>query len=155
MISTELLRHYPFFGYLDDLRLKSIAMIAEEVALANGETLFYEGKPADALYFLEEGCVDLYYTVSESPSLGFQEGIPVGEINPGEAFSISALIEPYILTSTARVSKPSRVIKIDAKALLDLFKTDKRLAYLMTHQAAKAVIERLQTTRIQLAAALV
>jgi CRP-like cAMP-binding protein len=153
MISTELLRHYPFFGSLNDDQLRAIAMIAEEVTLENGETLFQEGQPADALYFLEEGCIDLYYTVVESPSLGFQEGIPVGEINPGEAFSISALIEPHILTSTARASKPGRMIKIDAKALLQLFKTDQRLAYLMTQQAAKAVFERLHTTRVQLAAA--
>jgi CRP-like cAMP-binding protein len=153
MIPTELLRHYPFFGSLDDDQLKKIAMIADEAVLNNGETLFQEGQSADALYFLMEGCVDLFYAAAESPSLSFPDGIPVGAINPGEAFSISAVIEPHILTATARVSKPGRAIKIDAKALLQLFKTDQRLAYLMTQQAAKAVIERLHSTRVQLAAA--
>jgi CRP-like cAMP-binding protein len=153
MISPELLRHYPFFRSLDEAQLRAIAMIAEEESIEAGVILFHEGQPAEALYFLEDGRVDLYYTTGETTAPDFQKGIPVGEINPGEPFSISALIEPYILSSTAHVSTPSRIIKIEAKLLRALFNKDQKLAYLLTYQAAKAVIERLHITRIQLAAA--
>ena len=151
MISHQLLLHYPFFGSLTDAQLRAIASVAEELLLESGQTLFFEGQPADALYILVDGYVELYYGANESDSLDFN-GFLVGEISPGEAIAISSLIEPHILTSTARASNPSRVIKINTRALLDLFKTDRRLAYILTHKTAKIAIERLLTTRIQLAA---
>ena len=153
MISPELLHRYSFFGGLENGHLKSLAIIAQEELLPSDMTICQEGQRAETLYFLEEGSVVLYYTGSETDIENFKDGIPVGEINPGEPFSVSALIEPHILTSTARTSKPSRVIKFEAKALHKLYKNDRRLAYILTHQAAKAVIERLLSTRIQLAAA--
>jgi CRP-like cAMP-binding protein len=153
MISPEVLRHYQFFGSLDDSQLDKVAMICNELIFESGEVIFNEGEPAKTFYFLLDGSVDLYYTVEgiKHPDLG--KGIPVGEINPGEPFGISALIEPYKLTSTARAFIPCRAISIEAKALQDLFVMDRRMAYLFTHQVAKAAIDRLHATRVQLAAA--
>ena len=74
-------------------------------------------------------------------------------IYPGEPFGISSLIEPHIFTSTAFASQPSRVITIEADRLRELFQKDKRLAYILTNSAAKAAIERLHATLIQLTAA--
>ncbi|MCI0519108.1 MAG: Crp/Fnr family transcriptional regulator [Chloroflexi bacterium] len=153
MISPERLRAYPFFQALSDDRLRAIAMIAERESVPAGVTLFREGQAADTLYFLEDGCIDLYYTQGGTRQSDLRKGIPVGEINPGEPFSVSALIEPYTLSSTAYVSRPSAIIKISAKALRALFEKDGKMAYQITYQAAKAVIGRLYATRIQLAAA--
>ena len=153
MISPERLRLYPFFRSLNDAQLSAIAMIAEDETLPAGVTLFQKGQLAEALYFLEDGRIDLYYTTADKSPSDIRKGISVGEINPGEPFSISALIEPYALSATAYVSRPSRIIKIKAKALQSLFDKDRNLAYYLTYQAAKAVINRLHATRIQLAAA--
>jgi CRP-like cAMP-binding protein len=153
MISPESLRRYPFFGGLTHAQLVSIAIIATQETYPAGVTLFQKGLTADTLYFLEEGGIDLYYPTKGKKPLKFPEEILVSEVNPGEPFSISALIEPFILTSTSRTAKPSRIIQIEAKPLRALFRTDKRLAYLLTQQATKAVIERLDATRVQLAAA--
>jgi len=153
MISPELLRHYPFFGSLNDSQLRELAMIAEAENYDAGTILFHEGGPADYLYFLVDGSVDLYYASKTFRTGGKPDGIPVGEINPGEPFSISALIEPHVLTSTGYISQPSRIIHISATELRNLFKQDKALDYEMTLQAAKVVISRLHSTRIQLAAA--
>jgi CRP-like cAMP-binding protein len=153
MISPELLRRYAFFGMLDDDRLAKIAMLASEENFESGTVIFYEGEPATNIYFLLDGSIDLYYTVSGIKDPALERGIPVGEINPGEPFGISALIEPYTMTSTARVSGPSQVIRIDAATLRSLFTGDRRLAYLFIHQAAQAALERLHASRVQLAAA--
>jgi CRP-like cAMP-binding protein len=153
MISPELLRQYPFFGSLDDDQLRQVAMLAEEEVYESGEVIFHEGETATALYFLLEGYVDLYFTIGEGKHTTLEKGIPVGEINPGEPFGISALIEPHLLTATARTNGLSRVLRIEAAPLRSLFAKDRRMAYLLTHQAAKAVIDRLHATRIQLAAA--
>lgn len=153
MISPEKLRQYPFFGSLDDDQLREIAMLAEEEIYETGEVIFHEGEVATALFFLLDGYVDLYYTIGEGKHTSLEKGIPVGEINPGEPFGISALIEPYLLTATARTSRLSRVLRLDADQLRRLFAKDRRMAYQLTHQAAKSAIERLHATRIQLAAA--
>ncbi len=153
MISPELLARYPFFAGVDDAQLKALANIASLETFNSGTTLFHEGDRAESLYFLMEGSVVLYYMGIGTALEKFPEGVPVGEINPGEPFSISALIEPHVLTSTARVSKPSRVLRFNAQTLQELLAKDQRLAYTLTHQAATAVVDRLLTTRIQLAAA--
>lgn len=153
MISPELLRLYPFFGQLDDAQLREIAMITEERTFKSGEVVFHEGDSAEMLYFLLEGCIDLYFTLAGSEHTALEKGIPVGEINPGEPFGISALIEPHLLTATALTTGQSRMLMIDGAALRSLIQKDRRLAFQLTHQTAKAAIARLQATRVQLAAA--
>jgi CRP-like cAMP-binding protein len=153
MISPEVLRRYPFFGSLTDAELRAIAMIAEEESLDSGVILFNKGKSADALYFLQEGRVELYYPSNGDATFDIEKGILVADINIGEPFSISALIEPHTLSSTAYIARPSRVIKIDAVALRGLFKKDRHMAYMLTYKVTKAAVERLYATRVQLAAA--
>jgi NTE family protein len=152
MISPELLRQYPFFRSLSDAELRAIAMIADEETIDGGVTLFQQGEPADALYFLQAGRVELYYA-HPATTASIEKGILVGEINIGEPFSISALIEPHVLSSTAYIARTSRIIKIDAPALRALFEKDRHMAYLLTYQITKSAVERLYATRVQLAAA--
>ncbi|MEN6393655.1 MAG: cyclic nucleotide-binding domain-containing protein [Anaerolineaceae bacterium] len=147
MISPELLRRYPFFGSLTSEQLKQIAMISDEVILDSGVTVLEQGKPAEDIYLLVEGGVDVFFVVDQGKEFF------VTEINPGEPFGISAMVEPYILTTTVRTSKPSRVIKISAKDLQNACQQDKDLAIAVYHQIAKSAIERLNATRIQLVAA--
>lgn len=153
MISPESLRRYPFFGGLSQSQLAAIAMIASEETYPAGGTLFQKGGPADKLYILVEGSIDLFYPAKTKKTARFPEGIPVSEVNPGEVFSISALIEPYVLTSTARAANSSRVIQIEAKDLRALFRSDRRMGYLLINQATRTALERLEATRVQLAAA--
>ena len=153
MISPELLRRYPFFGRFTEIQLKTLAMIGEEATLEDKQVVLEEGKPAQALFFLLEGGVDLYYTV-EDPSLptGLKE-LAVCEINVGEPFGISALIEPHILTSTCRSSGVSRVIRFEAEALHSAISEDSQLELVLLRAMSKAALQRLHATRIQLAAA--
>ena len=153
MISIELLRRYPFFGRLGYEQLKALAMIAEEIKLENGQVVIEEGKPADALYFLVEGSVVLYHPIGSPQTEGGTSEVPVCEINPGEPFSISALIEPHVLTSTARSSGVSRVIRLMVEDLKTTFAQDARLECLMIRCVAEAAMGRLNSTRVQLAAA--
>lgn len=153
MISPELLRRYSFFALLSEQDLYAIAMIAEELAADTGTILFEECQPADALYLLLDGSIDLYYKSEEEYHPKARKEFLVGEINPGEIFSISSLIEPYILNASARLAKPSRFVKIDAAALRQLSEENHQMGRILMHQIAKALMERLTYTRVQLAAA--
>jgi CRP-like cAMP-binding protein len=149
MVSPELLRRYPFFCCLDETQQKAIAMIAQEIECEKGKTLFEEGQPVESLHLLLEGSVDLYYAGRGD----HHDQFLVGEISPGEPFGISALIEPYTLTATARAASPCRVLKIDSAALRALCEVDCQMGYALMQQIAKIAQERLHYTRVQLAAA--
>jgi CRP-like cAMP-binding protein len=128
-------------------------MVAEEIKLEDNQVIIEEGKPADALFFLVEGSVVLYHPVGSPQTAGGVSEVPVCEINPGEPFSISALIEPHVLTSTGRSSGVSRVIRLSVDDLKAAFAQDARLECLMIRCVAEAAMGRLNSTRVQLAAA--
>ncbi len=153
MISPELLRRYPFFGHFSQTQLASLAMIGEEVKLKDDQVVLEEGKPAQALYFLLEGGIDLYYTVKEDARQKECKEILVGQVNVGEPFGISALIEPNILTASVRSNGASRVLQFDEKALKVAMKTDPGLELVLVREMARAAIQRLDATRVLLAAA--
>ncbi len=148
MISAELIRRYPFFAGLDEAQQRLIASIAQENTFDSGATILEEGQSADALYLLLSGSIDLYAAMP-----GVPDGqVLVGEINPGEPFSISALIPPHILTHTVRAASRCHTIRIDATALRALCDAECHVGYTFMRQIATAAMERLHFTRVQLAA---
>jgi len=153
MISPEALRRYPFFAQLDPKQLANLAMITEEIQCEDGETIFRQNDRAGNLYFLMEGCVDLYYTIREAYSESDQKEAFVCQINPGELFGISALIPPHEMTSSARSTNQSRIMEIDTAQLKVLFEKDREMEVLLLHRISEAAMRRLHETRIQLAAA--
>lgn len=153
MISPELLRRYPFFGGLINDHLVALAMLAEEVIFEADETIFEGDNPAHALWFLLEGCVDLHYVVVDAINTELRKDFFITEINPGEPFGISALIEPYRYTGTVRTACVSRVLKFDANGLRALCAVDPKIDAALMRQLAAAAMSRLNDTRVQLVAA--
>lgn len=153
MVSPELLRRFAFFGVFNEEQLKKISLIADEISVPTGAKLFDECEQANAFYFLIDGGIDLTYKSEEEFHSKIKKVFPVGEINPEEVFGISAVLSPYEYNATAITSKDSKLIKIDAEKLRQLMKEDPEFGYTMMHQVAKATMERLTYTRVQLAAA--
>jgi CRP/FNR family cyclic AMP-dependent transcriptional regulator len=153
MISPEALRRYPFFGTLDFNQLKEIAIISDIVTFEKGELIFEECGPADALYLVTDGLVDLFYRSIDEEGKKPPKELVAGEVSPGEFLGFSSLIEPYSLNATAIASQSTRLIKIDAPALRALCDKDPLMGYRVMTQLAKEAIARLIDVRIQLAAA--
>jgi CRP-like cAMP-binding protein len=152
MVSPELLRRYPFFAGLTNGHLTAIAMLAEEIIFEAAETIFETAQPSASLWFLLDGCVDLHYIVDElDPKL--RKDFFISEINPGEPFGISALIEPYRYTGTVITNCVSRVLKFDAIGLRAVCAVDPKIEAALMRQLATAAMLRLNDTRVQLAAA--
>lgn len=151
MISPELLRRYPFFGPFSDQEQKEIAMMADEMDAAEGTILFEIEQDADILYLLVTGGVDLYDVSVDEHDPSLRKEFFVGEIDPGEILSISAVIEPHKVTATAKVSTPSHLVKIDALKLRAYADNNPMFGYKLMHQVAKLSLERLAETRVMLA----
>lgn len=153
MISPELLRRYPFFAPFDDVQQKEIAMLADEIEVVRDATLFEAGEPANYLYLLVEGGVDLFEISEDEYDPNLRKEFFVGEVDAGEVLGISAVVEPYKLTAAARTTAPARLVRIDAVRLRPYFDKDPVFGYLFMRQVARLALERLGETRILLAGA--
>ncbi len=153
MISTELLRRYPFFGFMNPDELRQVAMITEELEVPKNSVLFAIGERAEALYFLQNGRIDLHYIVADKHLPELRKDFHIGVVNPGEVLGISSLVEPYELTSTAVAHSPCTLLRINAANLHQLCEKDHALAYGLQKQIAQTAMARLHATRVLLAAA--
>ncbi len=153
MVSPEILRRYPFFGSLSDAQLKAIAMIAEEETYKKDAVICEEGQPAKAFYLLIDGNLSLYYKAEEEFNPKTRKNFLVGEVNPGEIFAISVLVEPFLYTATVKAEKDSRVIRFESDGIKRLVEKDPRFYCILMREIAKAAMERLAFARVQLAAA--
>jgi CRP/FNR family cyclic AMP-dependent transcriptional regulator len=152
VVSPELLRRYPFFSVFEDTPLKAIAMVAEDVTFEPDQSLYEIDKLADKLFVLISGNVEHYFVIVDSPNPAIRKEFYLSDINPGDTFGLSSLVEPFRHTTTARATTSSRVIQIEASSLRTLGELDARLGYVIMYQVAKAVSEKLEATRVQLAA---
>lgn len=146
MISPEALRRYAFFAGVQDASLKAVAMISEERTFPAGSTLFRENEPADHLFIVAEGEVDIRYAVGEGESRS------VDVLVAGELMLWSALIPPHKTHSTAVARKDTRVIAMEAAGLRKLCEEDALLGLRLMTGIAEAVSNRLHGARLQLAA---
>lgn len=154
MISPETLRKYPFFGLLTQAQLEKVAMLADVIPINQGDNIFEAGMPADALYLLLSGSVELCtesYDKYYKPEL--RRSYLVGEINPGEVLGLSALVSPHILTASAQATSDCEMLKLDAVGLRALMEADNAMAFSLMARVSEALSERLNYTRILLAAA--
>lgn len=154
MISPEILRRYPIFFGFDDGQLKALAMIAEEVETAEKVVLFEEAQPATTFYLLMEGSIDLTIKSEEENDPRSRRDFNVGEINPGEIFGITSVLEPnaaYRLS--ARTGVRSKYLEFDGAGLRALLIVDRGFAYQLMVVTTKSLMERLHSAQIQLAAA--
>ena len=153
MISPEVLRKYEFFGFLSSDNLDKVAMLSQEIEWAAGDTVFENDTPADFLFLLEAGEVELNYRVGDTIVSDKSKEFYVGHINPGELFGFSALFEPYIYTAFCAASESSRGIKVEAKQLRELAENDPEFGYGLMKAVARAEFERLTLISQQLVAA--
>lgn len=153
MVSPEILRRYELFAGLSPEALNAVAMLTEDLVIEAGDVAVESGDPAEALYVLRDGDVELYYVVQDEIHRENRKEIFISEINPGDPFGISALIEPYRYVGTIRARTLSRVLRVDARGLRAVCEADARISHSLLRQLAKAALARLQATEVQLGAA--
>ncbi len=153
MISPEVLRKYEFFGFLSIENMDKIAMFSDEVKWAQGETVFKSDSPAKFLFLLEAGEVELKYRVEDTIVSEKSKEFYVGQINPGEPFGLSSIIDPYKYTAACVASQASQGIKVDGEKLREMAESDPELGYGLMTSVAKAAFDRLTQVSQQLVAA--
>jgi CRP/FNR family transcriptional regulator, cyclic AMP receptor protein len=146
MISAEELRRYPYFVGGEGKCLLQIALMAREATVAAGESLFVEGDKAEHLYVVTAGEMDI------SLALGSGKSVVVDTSVAGDLVGWSAVSAPYIRTGACVARKPTRLISIDAVALRELAAAETDMGYQLMSEMVKVLSQRLDGTRVQLAA---
>ncbi len=159
MISTELLRRYPFFAGLNADYMANLAKSAVEFSVDEGHCIFHEGDILDHFYLVLEGTVAIVIEVpdrDEVQTLARQltgnvknRDVTVSTVRPGNIFGWSALIPPYKSTAGAKAQTPCRVVSFDCEELLPLCDEDHEFGHLMTQKVAQVIRDRLRDMRIE------
>lgn len=139
MISLQTLYRFPLFAGLDEETLKAIAIPSEMVEASRDEWLFHEGDPADSLYIVLEGSIDLKMALNGDPHYGDLE-----RLNFGEVVGWSGLVEPFIYTLGAvAVDDGTRLARLDAGQLRALMERDPAVGYRLMRRMAGIIRRRL------------
>lgn len=137
---AEVLSRCSLFQGLSEEQIERIAQISTVERLPAGATVFTAGSPATNLYVLQEGSVALNMKVQVGSRAPRDATVEV--LTPGNAFGLSALVPPYILTLSATCLDPSTVVVIDGTRLRELTESDPRLGSEVLKRLSSSVTRR-------------
>ena len=121
-----------------------IAGCARNQPFREGDYLMREGDPADVFYVVREGTVALDVYV---PQRG---GITIQTLQDGDLLGWSWLMPPYRVAFDARAMTETHTISFDAACLRGKLEQDPALGYDLLKLFAGVILDRLQSTRLQL-----
>lgn len=132
---------YLFHG-LSEEKMNAVYAFAESRTVPRGEWLFNKTDPAEHIYLVEDGAIELLLPVDHNIE------VPVALIRPGNGcVGVGALVPPYRYTLSARSKADSLLTIISAVELRRLFKTDLEFGSTVMTNLAQRLQERLLETR--------
>jgi CRP/FNR family cyclic AMP-dependent transcriptional regulator len=140
---AELISTMPTFAGLPEEQLARVAGCGRNRRFAAGEEVAREGQAADTFYAIREGRVALEV---ESPG----RRLRIGTISEGAVLGWSWLFPPYRWSFDARALTPTAAIEFDGACLRGKCEEDKELGYELMRRFAAIILDRLQSTRVQL-----
>ncbi len=147
MVDVEILERFPIFSGLDQRFIQSVAQACSARTYDSQERIFTEGDKAEKLYMLQSGRVSIERKLSQSwlQAEGVSDVI-ISTEKEGSSFAWSALVEPGILTASARCREKSEVIEINGKDLMDILDKNPDVGYLFMKRLASIIALRLSET---------
>lgn len=139
-----LLAELAAFQGLDPGFRELIAGCGSNRGFDSDEHLFREGDPADSFFVIRRGRVSLELFV---PGRGT---VMIATLGPGELVGWSWLFPPYRWQFDARAIEPTRTIDFDGACLRGKCEEDHHLGYELMRRFASDMLERLQSTRVQM-----
>jgi CRP-like cAMP-binding protein len=137
---------YLFQG-LSKPELDSLSQIAfgQKVQFQKDQWLFRENRPAEQIFILENGAVELVTKVDDAVELQITT-----KRLPGSCIGSSALVPPHLYILSARGIENSSLLAIKQTDLQNLIDKDRELGFAIMNNLAKHLLERLKETRQEL-----
>ena len=140
----SLIGHHPLFKGLEAEQIHLMAGCAKNVVYPPQTFLFREGQNADEFYLIREGGLSLEVA---SPKFG---GIVIQTVHAGEILGWSWLFPPYRWHFDARTLEQVRATSLNGKCLREKCEKDPKLGFALMKRFAGVLVDRLQSTRLQL-----
>ena len=134
-----LLQSMPIFGALRDDALEVLLEGAPWVQRAAGECFVREGEPAQCMYVIEQGAVEV------SKRWGERDW-PLHRLHAGDCFGEMAMMDYFPRSASVRAVEPCRAIEIASAALHRLAERDMEQFALIQMNLGREVCRRLRAT---------
>ena len=135
----ELLKEARLFKECTDKELKDIADICHKITFRDGEYIFSADTPAEFLYIVQDGAIDLRFLVTHYAA---SREITMDRKFRAEAFGWSALTEPHVYTLSALAANDTELLRINEKDMMVLCKENSHLGYVLMKMTAEIIGER-------------
>lgn len=158
MIEKNLFKGFSILSEIPQQHLSEIAQWGKVQEFDLHDIIFNDGDNARDLFGLVDGEVELSLVVKDrvmKAEIEYEESLQtridtiekdiiVELIEPGEIFGWSALIKPGLFTSTAKCTKPARVISLPAGKLKAFFDKNPQIGYAFIERLAEIISQRLR-----------
>jgi CRP-like cAMP-binding protein len=135
---------HPFFTGIKPDYLKIIVTGASEVAFKPGELIFLENEPANRLFLIESGKINVE---AHQPGDGT---VPIQTIGAGDVLGWSWLYPPFVWHFQAKALEATTAIVVDGAHLLVAAEKNHSFGFELMRRVAQVLICRLQGARKQL-----
>ena len=133
------------FQNLSAPQIDSLAAITFEEQVQKGRWLFHKDQQADKIYLVKSGAVELLIKVQDTIE------IPIAIMRPNNGcVGISALVDPFRYTLSARCTEDSTLLIIKREDLQALMCKDHELGCVMMNNLAQKLLARLTENRQEL-----
>jgi CRP-like cAMP-binding protein len=143
--SIEAVREHGLLKDLDPLFVEKLAGLALEAQFRPDQIVFSEGDASGFFYLIISGTIALEMAGALSHAIRIQT------LHDGDAMGWSALLPGDRKHFQARATSHVRALAFEGERLREAFDTDPAFGYAMTKRLLKTVVERLDSTRVQLA----
>jgi CRP-like cAMP-binding protein len=124
------------FSNLTSEQLAQIVPLIEPCHYSQDEFIFEQGAPADNLYVIIQGEVNIRYKAYDGPVMS------VARVGPGGVFGWSAALGRENYTSSAVCTEDSRVFRICGRSLHRLIEQDPKTGAILQERLAIAIAGR-------------
>jgi CRP/FNR family cyclic AMP-dependent transcriptional regulator len=138
------LTNQPYLAGLGPEYIELLADCAVHVISSAGERIFSEGDRADSFFLISRGKVALEVDI---PGPGV---ITIETLDEGDVLGWSWLFPPYRWHFDATAVELTRMIEVNGACLRAKIEEDHEFGFQLMRRFAQTIIQRLQSTRLQL-----
>ncbi len=139
---VEILKGVPIFAKMEPAKLKLLAFTGERMNFAEGQELFHQGDPGDAMYVILAGVADVLIDSPGGP-------ITVAQLKRNNFVGDMAILGDVPRTATIKAREPLTTLKISKDMFYRLVTEFPQMAIEMMRELA----HRLEDTNKKLRAA--
>ncbi len=123
--------------------MEDILLCVQPTRVKRGEAVFHRGDKGDALYFIDEGKIDIFTGNSEAS----HGAAPLAQLGSGQSFGEMALLAGELRSASAVAAADSSLLKIDKEHFDELLDRSPRLRRAVEELNSQRLLQNVETTR--------